>query len=402
MPNPILKMELAHGDVLIECYPDKAPNHVAQIIRQANSGLYDDTDFHRVIEGFMAQGGWTKQPLPQLQAEFNDVSHTEGICSMARTNDPNSASDQFFICFGNAQFLDRQYTVWGKVIYGMQHVHAITRGEPPQNPSKIVKMRQLSMHAVESLQPMADGSVVYKNTINGPLIMLKNDWWIKHGMENIDLINQELHQFNQLIKLARQLRPELTSVIDGGSNMGSWTMPLARANRDIEFHTFEVQKLVYYISCGNFALNGVTNVYANWAGLTDQEGLIALPVPNYDSSQNFGSFEVAPPFANSDCVLTYTGKIDLVRTVTIDSLELSPVLIKLDIEGMEYRALNGGINTIDSHLPIVWCESQKSDPVAVTGFFVNRGYVLSLAIEGHWLFIPPWLQGNPSLESILG
>ena len=101
-------------------------------------------------------------------------------------------------------------------------------------------------------------------------------------------------------------------------------------------------------------------------------------------------------------MLTYTGKIDIVRTVTIDSLELSPVLIKLDIEGMEYRALNGGINTIDSHIPIVWCESQKSDPVAVTAFFATRGYVLSMAIEGHWLFIPPWLQGNTSLESILG
>jgi peptidylprolyl isomerase len=140
--NPILKMELSSGTVLIECFPDKAPNHVTQILRQANQGMYDGTLFHRVIEGFMAQGGWTKQVLPQLQAEFNDVPHTEGICSMARTNDPNSASDQFFICFGNANFLDRQYTVWGKVIYGMRHVHAITRGEPPQDPTVITRMRQ--------------------------------------------------------------------------------------------------------------------------------------------------------------------------------------------------------------------------------------------------------------------
>ena len=93
----------------------------------------------------MAQGGWTKQALPQLLAEFNDVPHTEGTCSMARTNDPNSASDQFFICFGNANFLDRQYTVWGKVIYGMQNVHKITRGEPPQDPTKIVRMRQIDV-----------------------------------------------------------------------------------------------------------------------------------------------------------------------------------------------------------------------------------------------------------------
>ena len=118
---------------------------MAQILRQADQGLYDGTDFHRVIDGFMAQGGWTKQPLPQLQAEFNDVPHTEGICSMARTNDPHSASDQFFICFGNANFLDRQYTVWGKVVYGMQNVHAITRGEPPQEPTKIVRMRTANL-----------------------------------------------------------------------------------------------------------------------------------------------------------------------------------------------------------------------------------------------------------------
>jgi len=145
---PLLKMDLENGTVLIECYPHKAPNHVAQIIRQADQGLYDGTDFHRVIDGFMAQGGWTKQALPQLQAEFNDVPHTEGICSMARTNDPNSASDQFFICFGNANFLDRQYTVWGKVIYGMDKVHAITRGEPPLNPSKIVRMRTAYLEPV--------------------------------------------------------------------------------------------------------------------------------------------------------------------------------------------------------------------------------------------------------------
>jgi len=143
MSNPILKMELAHGDVLIECYPNKAPNHVTQILRQADAGLYDQTDFHRVIDGFMAQGGWTKQELPRLQAEFNDVPHTEGICSMARTNDPNSASDQFFICFRDAQFLDRQYTVWGRVIYGMDAVHAIQRGEPPATPTKILRMRSV-------------------------------------------------------------------------------------------------------------------------------------------------------------------------------------------------------------------------------------------------------------------
>lgn len=131
------------GTVFIECFPEIAPNHVAQILDFAEKGMYDGIPFHRVIEGFMAQGGWTQQALPQLLAEFNNYPHVEGTCSMARTNDPNSASDQFFICFGNAQFLDRQYTAWGKVIYGMEHIHAINRGEPPQDPTKIVRMRQL-------------------------------------------------------------------------------------------------------------------------------------------------------------------------------------------------------------------------------------------------------------------
>jgi peptidylprolyl isomerase len=143
--NPILSMTLLSGTVLIECFPDLAPNHVAQILDQANRGLYDGTIFHRVIEGFMAQGGWTHQQLPQLQAEFNSHPHIEGVCSMARTNDPNSASDQFFICFGDVRFLDNQYTVWGKVIYGMHHVHhGINKGEPPTEPTPILKMREVT------------------------------------------------------------------------------------------------------------------------------------------------------------------------------------------------------------------------------------------------------------------
>ena len=142
-------MELPSGKVLIECFPNLAPNHVAQIIKNANDGLYDGTVFHRVIEGFMAQGGWTQKQLPQLTAEFNDYPHTEGVCSMARTNDPNSASDQFFICFGDCRFLDRNYTVWGKVIYGMQHVHTgIKRGEPPSDPTPIIRMRQIDVNAI--------------------------------------------------------------------------------------------------------------------------------------------------------------------------------------------------------------------------------------------------------------
>ena len=144
MSNPTIQMDLPTGEVLIECFPDKAPKHVAQILELANSGHYDGTVFHRVIPNFMAQGGWGQKQLPQLQAEFNDVPHTEGICSMARTNDPHSASDQFFICFNHCPWLDGQYTVWGKVVSGMEHVHnGITKGEPPAEPTPILRMRQV-------------------------------------------------------------------------------------------------------------------------------------------------------------------------------------------------------------------------------------------------------------------
>lgn len=150
MNNPVLKLDLDAGAVLIECFPDLAPNHVAQILQLANSGEYDGTVFHRVIAGFMAQGGWTQKQLPQLNAEFNSYPHTEGVCSMARTNDPNSASDQFFICFNDARFLDNQYTVWGKVMSGMQHVHnGINKGEPPAEATRILRMRQVTITTAE-------------------------------------------------------------------------------------------------------------------------------------------------------------------------------------------------------------------------------------------------------------
>lgn len=139
--HPILRMELPHGEVIIECYPEWAPNHVAQIVKIADAGDYDGVEFHRVIPGFMAQGGWTKKEYPNLQAEFNETPHVEGVCSMARTQFVDSAVDQFFICFAPCPWLDRQYTAWGKVVKGMEHVHAIAVGEPPPEPTKIVSMR---------------------------------------------------------------------------------------------------------------------------------------------------------------------------------------------------------------------------------------------------------------------
>jgi peptidylprolyl isomerase len=142
-----LIMTLESGPVTIKLRPDLAPNHVAQISALADEGFYDGVVFHRVIPGFMAQGGDPSgtggggSKRPNLKAEFSAAPHVRGVCSMARTNDPNSANSQFFICFDDARFLDRQYTVWGEVIGGMEHIDALPKGEPPRNPGKIVSMR---------------------------------------------------------------------------------------------------------------------------------------------------------------------------------------------------------------------------------------------------------------------
>jgi cyclophilin family peptidyl-prolyl cis-trans isomerase len=133
------------ADVVIKLRPDLAPGHVARIIELASEGFYDGVIFHRVIAGFMAQGGdptgtgMGGSDKPDLAAEFNVEPHVEGVCSMARAQNPNSANSQFFICLDDARFLDKQYTVWGVVESGMEHVHALPKGEPPRTPGKIVK-----------------------------------------------------------------------------------------------------------------------------------------------------------------------------------------------------------------------------------------------------------------------
>jgi peptidylprolyl isomerase len=133
------------GDVIIKLRPDLAPAHVQRITELANKGFYDGVVFHRVIPGFMAQGGdptgtgFHGSDLPNLKAEFSDEPHVRGVASMARSNDPNSANSQFFIVFDDATFLDGQYTVWGEVENGMEHVDALPVGEPPREPGKIVK-----------------------------------------------------------------------------------------------------------------------------------------------------------------------------------------------------------------------------------------------------------------------
>jgi cyclophilin family peptidyl-prolyl cis-trans isomerase len=148
----MIYLDLKDGRVVIQLFPDKAPNHVKRIKELARAGFYNGVVFHRVIDGFMAQtgdptgtgrGGSDK---PDLKAEFNDISHVEGVCSMARTSDPNSANSQFFIMLAPAPHLDGQYTVWGKVIKGMEFVHKIKKGRADENgsvknPDKILKMR---------------------------------------------------------------------------------------------------------------------------------------------------------------------------------------------------------------------------------------------------------------------
>ena len=133
------------GDVVIKLRPDLAPAHVERITELANQGFYDEVLFHRVIPGFMAQTGdptgtgMGGSDLPDLKAEFSKAPHVRGTVSMARKPSPDTANSQFFICFDDASFLDGQYTVWGEVESGMEHVDALPKGEPPAAPGKIVK-----------------------------------------------------------------------------------------------------------------------------------------------------------------------------------------------------------------------------------------------------------------------
>lgn len=141
-PANTIILDTTKGEVIIELRPDLAPGHCARIKELVSSGFYNGTPFHRVIDGFMAQGGdpqgtGTGGSGKNLDAEFNDEPHVRGVCSMARSQSPNSADSQFFICFADATFLDRQYTAWGRVIAGMENVDAFAKGEPVRNPDSI-------------------------------------------------------------------------------------------------------------------------------------------------------------------------------------------------------------------------------------------------------------------------
>jgi cyclophilin family peptidyl-prolyl cis-trans isomerase len=161
--NDIMILKLTYGEVEIELYPDKAPNHVKRFKELADSGKYDGVVFHRVIDGFMAQTGDVKfgsssspdfnlslagtggSDLPNLKAEFTDIAHVRGVLSAARSADPDSANSQFFICLDTAPHLDRQYSAFGKVINGMELVDKIKKGDPSSgavpNPDKIISLK---------------------------------------------------------------------------------------------------------------------------------------------------------------------------------------------------------------------------------------------------------------------
>lgn len=146
-PNNTLYLDLKDGRVVIKLMPDIAPNHVARIKELTKKGFYDGIVFHRVIDGFMAQSGdptgtgMGGSELPDLKAEFNDYNFGRGAVGAARSGNPDSANSQWFICFDDCSFLNKQYTVWGQVVSGMEFVDKITRGEPPANPDKIIKMQ---------------------------------------------------------------------------------------------------------------------------------------------------------------------------------------------------------------------------------------------------------------------
>jgi peptidylprolyl isomerase len=149
-PENTLIMETTKGKVVIAMRPDLAPGHVTHIKKLAREGFYDGIVFHRVIDGFMAQTGCPHgtgtggSKYPDLKAEFNAEPHVRGTASMARAMNPNSGNSQFFICFDDAGFLDKQYTVWGVVVEGMENVDQIKRGEPVRNPDSIVSMKVMA------------------------------------------------------------------------------------------------------------------------------------------------------------------------------------------------------------------------------------------------------------------
>jgi len=174
-PENTLVLDLSTGGrVTIEMRPDVAPKHVERVKALVREHFYDGTIFHRVIDGFMAQGGDPTgtgtggSKLPNLKAEFNDLPHVRGAVAMARAGDTDSANSQFYICFAPSLKLDRNYTVWGRVTSGMEFVDAIEKGEPPANPSKIVQASIAADHVAPPAAGVASGPAVSVGTTPVP------------------------------------------------------------------------------------------------------------------------------------------------------------------------------------------------------------------------------------------
>ncbi len=246
-------------------------------------------------------------------------------------------------------------------------------------------------------------SIEYKDTINGPFLLPSNDMWIRYGIENVNL-NKGNKTWNDLIHVLKSLNPRYKHVIDGGSNLGSWSIPLAKTNLELEFHAFEVQRAIYYTACGSIALQGIKNIKSHLKGLGSTNRTISIPVPDYTLQGNFGAYEVQAPFRNSDANSWHwvnTSELDTIEIVTIDSLGLEPLMIKLDVEGMEANVLQGASTTIDMYQPIIWCERHKSNTRTIEQFLTGKNYTVHLDPDQHWFFIPQHLKYHADIWDIL-
>lgn len=232
----------------------------------------------------------------------------------------------------------------------------------------------------------------YQETQNGPWLLLKNDNCISNIILNTNLMHYEMQTHSNILNLAKKYKPKYNHVIDGGSNQGSFSVSLAKIHPDLEFYGFEVQRQIYYATCGTISLNGLTNVYNNLCALSNKCGTVTFQIPDYEKEGNFGAFEVQPPYQRSDVGhWANSTKLDTIPSVTIDSLGLQPCFIKFDIEGMEYLAIQGANSTIDMYRPIIFVESHKNDQSLLLPYFTRKGYHVITHVHD-WYFIPDWLN----------
>jgi len=241
---------------------------------------------------------------------------------------------------------------------------------------------------------------IMKNPACGTFLSPELDYGIGLPIENDQLVSSYLG-YIKMLEIAKQLRPNQLDVIDGGSNIGTWSIPIGYHHRDLTFHTFEVQRAIFGLQSANVTINSAWNVYPQWCGLSNSCNTIDLAQPDYSKRSNFGAFEVNQPYKNSDDDTHRVAQVEQVKMASIDSLQLKPLFIKLDLEGMEWPAIQGGSWTIAAFQPIVWAESHKSNADVIVPFFLERNY-RETKFDGHWLFIPPWLENNNSIIDIIG